>query len=260
MIMKIAVVTGASSGIGREFVRQIARKEQGIEEIWAIARREALLKDLQKEAPVPVRPIVLDLSGGDFLEAYQSLLEAEQPEISILINAAGFGKFGREGEFPLRDAMDMIHVNCMAPVAITRLSLPYLEQGGKIIQIASTASFQPLPEAGLYAATKAFFRSYSRALSVELKPRGITVTALCPGWVDTNFISTARKNANARAVTKFWFITQPPKVVAAGLRACQKGKGQCTPGVMNKLHHLAAKLLPQRLVMAVWMKIQKHPI
>ena len=256
--MKVAVITGASSGIGREFVRQIAQAEPDIQEIWAIARRESLLESLQREVPVPVRAIPLDLSSMDFVESFRALLSSEKPEIALLVNGAGFGKFGSEGEIAFRDAMDMIHVNCRAPVAMTRLCLPYLPHGGRIIQIASTASFQPLPEATIYAATKAFLRSYSRALQVECKTRGITVTALCPGWVDTNFIPTARKNANGKAVTKFWFLSQAPKVVSAALKASHKGKDMCVPGVMNKLHHAAAKLIPQKAVMAVWIKSQKQ--
>lgn len=255
--MKIAVVTGASSGIGREFVRQLAQTEPGLEEIWAVARREALLESLNREVAIPVRAVPLDLSGTDFIETFRALLEREKPKIALLVNGAGFGKFGREDEISFRDAMDMLHVNCRAAVAMTRLALPYLPAGGRIIQIASTASFQPLPEANVYAATKAFLRSYSRALQVELRPRRITVTALCPGWVDTAFIPTARKNANKDAVTNFWFLSQAPQVVSAALRASRIGKDMCVPGVLNKFHHLAAKLLPQKAVMAVWMKSQK---
>lgn len=255
--MKIAVITGASSGIGREFVRQIAKTEPDIQEIWAVARREFLLESLNQEVSIPVRAISLDLSNLDFLEPFRSLLESEKPEIALLVNGAGFGKFGTESEIAFRDAMDMIHVNCRAPVAMTRLCLPFILRGGRIIQIASTASFQPLPEANLYAATKAFLRSYSRALQVELKPREITVTALCPGWVETDFIPIARKNANGKAVTNFWFLSKAPKVVDAALKSSRRGKDLCVPGVMNKFHHAAAKLLPQKAVMAVWLKSQK---
>ncbi|MGE4485661.1 MAG: SDR family NAD(P)-dependent oxidoreductase [Oscillospiraceae bacterium] len=176
--MKIAVITGASSGLGREFVKQIARKSR-LDAVWVIARRENRLREIAEELSVPVVPIPLDLTKQESFSVLQALLEEKKPDIRILVNAAGFGKMGNYVEIPVQDSDNMIELNCRALVRMTVLALPYMTRGARILEVCSTASFQPLPALGVYAASKAFIQSYSRSLRWELFGRGIHVTAVC---------------------------------------------------------------------------------
>ena len=192
--MKIAVITGASSGMGREFVLQLSRREQ-FDEIWVIARRKERLEALKPLVDTPLRVVPLDLSAQPGWDAYAALLAAEQPDVRVLVNASGFGRFGTYAEIPLADSLGMLDLNCKALVAMTELTLPYMREGAKILQLDSLSSFQPVPYINVYGATKAFVLSYSRALNMELKPRGIHCMAMCPGWVKTEFFDHAIKKA-----------------------------------------------------------------
>ncbi len=254
--MKVAIVTGASSGMGREFVLQLSGYVQ-VDEIWVIARREQALEDLKSQVSVPVRPIPLDLSDEDSYLRYQSLLEQEQPEVKLLVNAAGFGKFGDFQDIPLQEDLRMLDVNCKALVAMTRLTLPYMRQGSHILELDSLSSFQPVPYITTYGATKAFVLSYSRAMNRELKDRGIRVMAMCPGWVKTEFFDHAFQT-NGNRVKYFNHLYEAKDVVATGLKHLYKTKKDVSVhGIPIKFQVLLVKLLPHRLVMKVWMCQQK---
>ena len=170
--MNIAIVTGASSGMGREFVRQLSEYVQ-VDEIWAIARRESALETLKAETAVPVRPVVLDLLKQESFDVFAALLAEEKPDVKLLVNAAGFGKFGAYHKVSLEDDCRMIDLNCKALLIMTRLVLPYMEPGSHILQLDSLSAFQPVPYITTYGATKSFVLSYCRAMNRELKPRGI---------------------------------------------------------------------------------------
>lgn len=159
--MKIALVTGASSGLGREFVRQIA--EQGkVEEIWAIARRRDRLEALQSISAVPIRVLALDLTRPGDMEYLRNTLQDELPDIRILVNAAGMGRMGPTVDIPAKDNDAMIDLNCRAAVDVTDAAFPYLHPGSQVLEICSTAGFQPIPGLNVYAATKAFLLSYTQ--------------------------------------------------------------------------------------------------
>jgi short-subunit dehydrogenase len=254
--MKIAVITGASSGMGREFALQISAKEQ-FDEIWVIARRKERLEELKAELSCPVRVLPMDLTDEEALTQYSALLEQEKPEVSLLINSGGFGKFGRYDQIPLQDCMDMIDLNCKALVAMTQRTLPYIPNGGRILQVDSLSAFQPVPYLNVYAATKAFVLSYSRGLKAELKDRNIQVLAFCPGWVTTEFFDHAYQTSES-AVTYYNKVFTAEEVVKDALKALKKGKDVCVPSWQNKLQVLGVKLLPTKLVIKVWMKQQKH--
>jgi short-subunit dehydrogenase len=254
--MKIAVITGASSGMGREFAHQLTAQET-VDEVWVIARRANRLEELKNELSAPVRCLALDLTKEECLSEYKALLELEKPEVSILINASGFGKFGRYEQIPLQDCMDMIDLNCKALVAVTQLTLPYLTAGSRILQVDSLSAFQPVPYLNVYAATKAFVLSYSRALGAELRDRKIQVMAFCPGWVKTEFFDHAEQTSND-AVTYFNQVFTAQEVVRCALKDLKRGKTVCVPGWRIKLQVFGVKLLPTKWVMNIWLKQQKH--
>lgn len=255
--MRIAIITGASSGMGQEFVRQLAQYER-FDELWVIARRADRLEALREQTPMPVRPICMDLSQPDAFDACQALLEQQQPEIGLLINCAGYGKFGRVDELPLSEQLGMLDLNARALTAITTLSLPYLKSGGKILQLDSLSAFQPVPYLAVYAATKAYVLSYSRALNAELRHRGVRCLAVSPGWVKTEFFNRATEPGND-AITYFNRLYSAEFVVKKALHTLyHTRKDLCIPGFSVWGQTLLVKLLPHRLVMRIWLKQQKH--
>ncbi len=249
--MNIALVTGASSGLGRAFARELSR-ESGLDQIWLVARRRERMEELAAQLPIPARVLSLDLLRQEDIASLSRLLAEEEPTVSILINCAGFGKIGKCADLTLQETDDMIDLNCRAAVALTTLCLPHMKRGCRILQVASTAAFQPLPGMGVYAATKAFLLRYTRALRWEVVGRGIRVTALCPGWIDTEFIAVARDTKNGWAVNHIPFRAKPSEVAATALRGNRLGLAVVTPGVFSTVQRLGAKLLPACLVMAAW--------
>jgi len=252
--MKIAVVTGASSGMGREFVLQLDRTEE-FDEIWVIARRKERLAALAGEVRAVLRPISLDLTQNESIEEYRLLLEQEKPMVAVLVNGSGFGKFRKFEETALKDCCDMVDLNSKALMAMTYVTLPFMERGSRIYQLGSLSSFQPVPYIGVYGASKAFVLSFSRALNVELKPRGIRSMAVCPGWVATEFFDHA---VSDDSVTYYNKIYQPQDVVRTALKDMAKGKDVSVHGLQIRLQVLGVKMLPHKLVMKIWMKQQKH--
>lgn len=255
--MKIAVITGASSGMGKEFVLQLAAYEK-VDEIWAIARRNEALEQLKAQSTLPVRPVVLDLCQNDSFEEYAAMLQAEKPEVKLLVNAAGFGKFGYSENIPLSDEQRMIDLNCKALLTMTRLTLPYLSAGSRILQLDSLSAFQPVPYITTYGATKAFVLSYSRAMNQELKKKGIRMMAMNPGWVKTEFFDHAMQTGNE--VQYFNRLYEAKYVVSVGLHDLYRTKKDvCVPGLSVRNQARLVKFLPHRLVMAIWMRQQKKP-
>lgn len=254
---KIAIVTGASSGMGREFVLQLPQWEQ-FEEVWVIARRTERLEELKTQCPLPLRPMGLDLTKADNLKYLSELLKSEQPEIALLANIAGFGKFGRYDRIPLQDCMDMIDLNCKAVVAMTDLCLPFMKKGAKILNLDSLSAFQPVPYLNVYASTKAFILSYSRSLNQELKPRGIRVMSVNPGWVRTEFFDHALQT-DEKAVTYYNKVYEPADVIATALKHLYTTKKDVSiHGFRVRWQVRLVKLLPHSLVMKIWLKQQGH--
>lgn len=251
--MRIAVITGASSGMGREFVKQLDAQNT-FDEIWVIARRKDRLLSLADEVKAPVRPICLDLSAKESYDEYAALLAAEKPDVAILVNGSGFGRFGAFEDISLEDQLSMIDLNDKALVAMTYLTLPYMKAGGQIYQIDSLSSFQPVPYINVYAATKAFVLSFSRSLNVELKKRGIRVLAVCPGWVRTEFFDRA---ATDDTITYYNRYFDADEVVTRALRDMKKGKDVSVCGFSIRAQVLLTKLLPHRIVMKIWCMQQK---
>lgn len=248
--MKIAIVTGASSGMGREFVRQIADRFNGIQEIWVIARRKERLEELVLQAPMRLRLLSIDLMDQEERLKLKEALLREKPEVKWLINAAGYGKIGKPGSIPVEEETGMVTVNCEALLAVTRMTLPYLTGNSRIIQFASAAAFLPQPGFSVYAATKAFVLNYSRALNEELKPQGIYVTAVCPGPVRTEFFEIAETTGKVSAY-KFLITADPQRVVKKAIRDSMMGRPLSVYGLSMKLFRVLCRLLPQSLIFRI---------
>ncbi len=255
--MTVAIVTGASSGMGREFVRQLSAYVQ-VDTIWAIARRAEALETLKEEASVPVRPIVLDLLKEDSFQTIRQLLETEKPDVKLLVNAAGFGKFGAYHKVTLEDDCRMIDLNCKALLVMTRLCLPYMHAGSHILQLDSLSAFQPVPYITTYGATKAFVLSYSRSMNRELKSRGIRMMAMNPAWVKTEFFDHAFQTNGDNEVQYFNYVYEADECVATGLKDLYKTrKDYSIHGLPVKLQVLGVKLMPHSIVMKIWLNQQK---
>ena len=254
--MNIAVVTGASSGMGREFVRQLGQYV-AVDQIWVIARRADALESLAREVDIPLKVLALDLCKEDSFLAYAQLLAAEKPNVQLLVNAAGFGKFGAFSKIPLEEELRMIDLNCKALVSMTRLTLPYMTSGSHILQLDSLSAFQPVPYITTYGATKAFVLSYSRAMNRELKAKGIRMMAMNPGWVKTEFFNHAL-DTNQGEVQYYNYLYEARDVVATGLNALYRSRRDYyVHGIPVQLQVLGVKFLPQSIVMTIWQNQQK---
>lgn len=222
---RIAIVTGASSGLGYEYARQLAATRE-LDEIWLFARRkerlEILSSDISQFPGAPrVRIFPGDLSGAPGLARFESVIH-DNPDIVIdtLVNNAGFGTYGPFAETPVQRELDMIDLNVYALTGITHSALPYLQKGSRIINVASLAAFIPLGNFAVYAATKAYVLSFSCGIGAELADRGITVTAVCPGPVSTEFAAVASNGARKEVVGG----KDPVRVVAHSLRYADRKK------------------------------------
>ncbi len=245
---KIAVITGASSGMGRDFVRMIDMIED-CREIWVIARRREKLEEIASENGKIIRPIELDLSKNESVIEYGKMLEKEKVEVIALVNAAGFGKFGKFEDIPLDEQMNMIDLNCKALMAVTYLTLPHMPEGSHVYQLGSQSSFQPVPYMTTYGATKAFVVSFSRALNKELEKRKIKIIAVCPGWVKTEFFDRAVKDDTITYYSKFYTSKQ---VVSKAVKDMYRGKDVSVCGGLINWQRFLAKILPHKTVMKIW--------
>ncbi|MBW3087976.1 SDR family NAD(P)-dependent oxidoreductase [Bifidobacterium sp. 82T24] len=258
----VIVVTGASSDMGREFVQQIAYwaavGRVDADEIWVIARREERLRGLVGSVPVTVRPVALDLADADGLETYRGLLVEKRPNIVMLANCAGFGRMDHFENVPLGDELAMVDLNVKAPVAMVSHSLPYMRAGSRIMNLCSISGFLPCPYINVYAATKAFMVSWSRALGRELAHRGIKVTAACPYWVRTEFFDRAQpKPGERRPFHNFVGIMDARAVVRQIIEDTFHGRALSLPGWPAKVIFAATKLLPVRALMWSQLRLQE---
>lgn len=248
---KVAIVTGASSGIGREFAIQIAQRYKTIDEIWLIARRKDRLAEVKTEINAIsnklVRILALDLTDDTDIKFYRNLLDRQDPSIRVLVNAAGYGIAGHFENMTVDDATGMIDLNCRALAAITHISLPYMADPSNIINLASSAAFLPQPSFAIYAATKSMVLSFSRALNRELEGRGVTVTAVCPGPVRTEFFDVAQKYTKSKPY-KMILRADPVKVVKKALFDAYYMSDMSVYSPLMKAFRLVSKYLPHSLL------------
>lgn len=245
----IAIITGASSGLGWEFATQLDATER-VDAFWLIARRKERLEALAGTLTTPARVFAGDLTDPAFLETIRSTLQRESVQIATLVNSAGLGKIGKVEALGEEENAAMIELNVLTLSRMTSLCLPYMQRGGRIFQLASVAAFSPQPTFAVYAATKSFVLSYSRALHRELQPQHITVTAVCPNPVETEFFDHAGSVKAAAAIKKIG-VEQAHTVVQTALRRAEKGKDISLSSGMAKCIHVVTKLLPHRFVLWV---------
>ena len=257
--MSIAIITGASSGIGREFAKQL-HKTLGIDEFWFIARRAERMEELARDLSVKAKIISADLTTDAGIEKVRATLESEKPVVSYLINAAGFGKFGSFEVLDESEVRKMIDLNVKALVLITHMCIPYMARGGRIIEMGSGSCFTPLPSFNIYASSKAFVLHYTKALNYEIKPYGLRATCFCPGWVETEFLPLATAVPGAYVPKKTEPLLKVSDVVRRCIKASVKGKTMCVTNWYTKLQHVLFKLLPDKVLTNAWMKmLKKNP-
>lgn len=252
---KIAVVTGASSGIGKQFAMQLAKRPE-VEEVWALARNKEKLNKLTLEIDKTVRVFSVDVSDNTQVNKFFLEVEKEKPEIIWLANNAGWGKFCRYNDLTPEESISMINTNCSGVVNMALRSLVYMPKGAHIINTSSASAFLPLPYMGLYAATKAFVRSCSRSMNKEMRSKRVSVTCMCPYWVNTNFFDNAQKNKGEILITNFEVMYKADDVVKKAIVDAEKGKDMSVYGRINQIQHIMTKIFPQRFSMWVFLKKQ----
>ena len=248
--MKIAVVTGASSGIGREICFALQDRIPAVEEFWLFSRSKEGLEKTASQLFKKTRIFPVDLKEKEGLERYRSALAKEKPQILFLVNAAGFGKLGEANQLLEADQLDMIDVNCKALTAFTLHSIPFMRRNSRIIQMASAAAFLPQREFSVYAATKSYVYSFSISLREELRERGIGVTAVCPGPVATEFFKVAGNEGKLHAV-KSLFMAKPKKVALKALMDSVLNRPLSIYGFPMKGFYCFSQILPDTLLMCI---------
>lgn len=243
-----ALITGASSGIGEAFARTLAARQANL---ILIARSEdklhKLAEALSEEHGVAVHVFPGDLSLEDTPQRLYDQVKDKGLSVDILINNAGFGKWGHFLAEDYKTYQEMLRLNINSLVGLTYLFIPEMikKRTGGVINVASTAAFQPVPYIATYSASKAFVLSFSEALYGEFKNQGITILALCPGYTSTNFF------ADAHADTSGVSFETPEKVADAGLNAFLKGRNYHISGTSNYIQSILPRILPRCLAIKV---------
>ena len=256
--MSVAIITGASSGIGREFAKNL-NLMLGIDEFWFVARREERMKELSEELNVKAKIIKADLCNTEGIEAVRRALDTEKPVVSYLINAAGFGDFGAFDEISESSVARMIDLNAKALVLITHMVIPYMQKGGRIIELGSGSCFTPLPYFNVYSSSKVFVLHYTKALNYEIKKYGLRATCFCPGWVETEFIDKALLDGGTTHPKKMKPLLSAEKVVRGCIKAAEKGKTMYVVNWFTKLQHTLFKILPDCVLTRLWLTMLEKP-
>ena len=240
---KVALVTGASAGLGVEFARQLSKRGH---RLVLAARRKDRLEELAKELG-NARGVAIDLSKKDAAAKLLADVAANGEVVDILVNNAGFGLIGRFAELDAKRERQMIDLNVGTLTDLCRAVAPAMieRKSGAILNVASTAAFQPGPKMAVYFATKAFVLSLSEALHEELKPHGVKVSCLCPGPTRTEFGEVAGFGGNGMFDR---VAMDAPEVVKAGLDGLENNKAVVIPGIINKAGALSGRFAPRSVV------------
>ncbi len=248
--MDIAVVTGASSGLGEEYVKHIALLFGELDEIWIIARRTERLEQLaEKIKNIKCQPITCDVTRDEDIEQYRLALQQNGANVKMLINNAGFGKLGYFDEIDSQTNAGIVRLNCEAVTVVTNATLPFMTEKSFILNVCSIASFVPNARMAVYSSTKAFIMSFSRALREELKRKKINVCAVCPGPMDTEFLGVADIPPGASRTFDMLPHIKPDMVALGSLNAAAKGRSVYTPHPFYKFYRVLAKIIPHSIMM-----------
>lgn len=241
---KIAIITGASSGLGEELVLSINDFFPQINEYWLIARNVDAMESLaRKVSNKSCQIIALDLTDKKSIEILQKKIEDEKPNIAMLINNAGNGILCNVGEGKLDNQLSMIDVNIYFSTALTHICIPYIHQGGRIINISSSTAFCTTPRMTVYSASKQYIIAFTQGINEELKSKGIVATVICSGLMKTKFLDTKNIKGESKSFNSLPYC-DTKKVARGGLNASSKGKSFYTPTMFYKSYRVLAKLLP----------------
>ena len=246
--MNIVIITGASSGIGREFARRMDLSFDAIDEFWLVARSADKLESLANTMRHETRIFAMDVTDDQQLDQLEHTVSAEGAKVRMLINCAGYGLMGEFTKIDRREETGMIRLNCEALTNITHRMIPYIRRGSRIIQLASCAAFMPQANFAVYAATKAYVLRFSQALGEELRTKGIYVTSVCPGPVDTPFFDIAERYGKTLAIKKRT-IVRADQVVKQALKDSLHKKSKSVYSLPIKGVGLLAKLLPHEFIL-----------
>jgi uncharacterized protein len=257
-----AVITGASSGIGEELARQLAARGHGV---FLVARREDRLRKLaaalERDHGIRAEVAAADLADPEQADAIPGLVEERGLVASVLVNNAGFSTVGDVHLNPDRQ-LGMVHVNIEALVALTAAVLPGMTQRheGAVINVASMAAFQPVPSQAVYAATKSFVLSFSEAVATELRGTGVTMTAVCPGPVETEFMEAAEfKKPKEELGPQFLWATAAD-VARAAIEGAEAGKRVVVPGTTNRAIALTVQHIPNSILLRTFAPLYRRTI
>ncbi len=250
--MSIAIITGASSGIGAEFAKGYASR---VDELWLVARRKDKMIELGDSLGVKYRVITADLCTKEGVEAIRQALESKKPKVKYLVNAAGFGDFGAFDEIEESKVEMMIDLNVKSVVLITHMVIPYMERGGRIITLGSGSCFAPLPYFNTYSSGKVFVLHYTKSLNFEIKKYGLRATCFCPGWVHTEFLgkATAKPGITRPKESAMKPMLNCADVVKRCIKASDKGRVMYVTNWYTKLQHLLFKIIPDPILTHLWL-------
>ena len=253
--MKVAVITGASSGIGRCFAQYMDNGFSNIDEFWLVARSEDRLKELANSLKHKTRIFPLDITLDYNIEELEFKLIKKSATVCMLINCAGYGIMGSFQSQNRDEVLGMIRLNCEALTNVTHRLIRYMKKESRIIQMASSAAFVPQPDFAVYAASKAYVEHFSEALREELYDQGIYVTSVCPGPVDTPFFDIAEQNGKTLRIKKLTMI-EPIKVVKQAMYDSYRKKSVSVPGKSIKLFQIFAKCTPHSWILKIMKKLK----
>lgn len=245
--MKTAIITGASSGLGKEYALQLKANFPDVKQVWLIARRKPLLDELAMKLDIPAVSVPLDLTSDADLGALARKLSEENPDVTVLVNCAGCGYLANVAETDPQLLSRMTDLNIRAMTLVTRAALPYMGEGAKIVNVSSIASFCPNARMTVYSSTKAYVSSFSLGLREELRERKISVTAVCSGPMDTEFLDVGGIKGNSKMFKTLPYC-DPKKVAAGSYNAVKADHAFFTPRAFFKLYRFLAKVLPSTLI------------
>lgn len=241
----IAIVTGATGDIGREFIKLLISE---VDEIWAVGRDAKRLEELKEQFGNNILPVKVDLADRDDTLSFCRRIGSEKPEIKYLVNNAGVAKMAPVSELTLEEIGDMLDVNDRSATLICRAALPFMADDSYILNVASASAFQPNPYIALYSASKAYLLSFTRSLNVENDR--ITCTSVCPGWVDTKMLP---KTNNGKKI-KYPGMVSSSKVAQKALKDCRRGRDVSVCSFYYQYMRFLSKVTPHSLIMRMWVR------